>query len=467
MRISIKSKMILSNTVLVLIFILILVFSSTIIFKREFNNYIMENHKEASSKIVNEVLELFIKGEPTYEDFYNIGLKAFDSGIVLMVNKTYEKQLICMSDIFPNDSQNMIQQMEKTMKSVYPYFDGNYQEDIYVLEHEGEVFGYVTIGYYGPIYYSEFDVKFLSLFNKFIYMSGIIFFIIASVSIYFVADKISKPISFVSNKAKEIESGDYSDIIEFNSNTTEIRGLIESVNSLSTNLKNQKKIKKQMLQNYTHEVRTPLTVIRTTLEGMQDGVFEVTSERLQSIYNEIERIIGLIENVDALVETSNLNIKLNKKSFDIKIIVEKILKSFESMFENKKIIYKLELDKSEDYIFYGDEEKINSVIFNLISNACKYTDINGKVKINLTKKEDNFVIKVIDNGIGVEAVEKDLIFEHLYRIEKSRVKEVDGYGIGLSICKNIVIAHKGTIVVNSEVGAGSEFIVTLPITKNL
>ncbi len=463
---SLKYKMIFNHTVLLLFFIIVLIFMSNLIFKKEFNNYIIKNHNEASKKIVEEVLVLYQRdGEPTYDELFNIGIKALDNGMVLMVNETYNKQLICMSDIFPTDSLNMLEQMEKTMKSIYPHHKGEYREDIYNLSDGRNTYGYVTLGYYGPVYYSEFDATFLKSFNRAIYFIGIVFFLVTSIFIYFIADKISRPISFVSQKAREIEQGNYNDSIDINSTTLEINNLINSVNSLSKNLNNQQKIKKQMAQNYTHEIRTPLTSVMTTLEGMQEGVFKVTSQRIDTLYSEIQRIISLIENVDKLVETSSNDYILEKTNFDLKDNIDKILNSFEAMFQNKNISSSFNFDKSSNYNIYADEEKINSVIYNLVSNACKYSDVDGKVIVNLSKTKDNYIIKVIDNGIGIENNEKDLIFEHLYRVDKSRVKETEGYGIGLSICKNIINAHKGTIEVNSNVNVGSEFIVNLPIRR--
>ncbi len=468
MKMSLKYNMILSHTILILAFVLTIVFASDYIFKKEFNEYVIENHNEVSQKLVNETLELFIENpEPSYDDLYKIGLQAFDNGIVYMVNITYDNQIICMSDILHTDSVDMLSQMEKTMQSVYPHFDGDYQEDKYILENNGVTYGYVTLGYYGPIYYSEFDVRFIKAFNKTITLLGIIFFVISFVFVYFISNKIAKPITFASKKAKEIEAGNYDEVIEIKSNIFEINGLVHSVNSLSKNLNSQKQIKKQMAQNYTHEIRTPLTSVMTTIEGMKDGYFEITPERLDTMYSEIERIINLVENVDALVETSDKNNELKLSEFSLKDNIKSTLDIFESQFISKNISVKFDYDKKNEFNILADEEKINSVIYNLVSNSCKYTDKSGKIEVSLNLKKDFYYIKVKDNGIGIDESEKDLIFEHLYRADKSRVREISGKGIGLSICKNIILAHNGSITVNSAIDEGSEFIVKLPKLYNI
>ncbi len=455
--------MIINHTILIFAFVLIIVLTSNYLFKRQFNKYVTENHREVSQKIVNDTLNLF-KNEnpPKYEDLYKIGSQALDKGIVYMVNIDYENQLICMSTILPGDSVDMLTQMEKTMHSVYPHFEGQYQEDKYILEENGVTYGYVTIGYYGPIYYSEFDAAFIKAFNRTIIILGVLFFGFTTIFIYFIADKITKPITFISKKAKEIEQGNYSEIIDIKPNTIEINDLLKSVNSLSKNLNNQQEIKKQMAQNYTHEIRTPLTSIMTTIEGMKDGYFEITSERLDTIYAEISRIINLVENVDMLVETSDGQNMLNTSQFSLKDNINNILSSFESQFVSKNISARFNYCEKEAYKIVADEEKINSVIYNLISNSCKYTDEHGKIDVIIDSDKVNYTIRVIDTGIGISEKDKELIFEHLYRADKSRVREVSGKGIGLAICKNIILAHGGTIKVNSELNSGSEFIVKLP-----
>ncbi len=461
-KIKLIYKLIIVYVLLIFFFICSLAFFQGYVFKNEFNKYILENHKEESEKIVNDVLELYKDGsEPTYDELYKIGLDALDSGLILMVNESYDKQLICISDVIPSDSTSMIDRMEQTMNSVYPHFKGEYKEDMYPLDDGTNVYGYVTLGYYGPIYYSEFDVLFLKALNKSMFIISFLFFIISGFVIYFFAKRISKPITLVSKRTKEIEKGNYKINIDVDSNTIEINNLVKSINGLAKNLDNQQKVKVQMAQNYTHEIRTPITCVMTTLEGMIDGVFEVNNEKLESIYSDLERVSKMVTEVDKLIYTSSLEIKVNKEKADIVDIVNKSVESFSTLFENKNIKLETLFSISEKNIFV-DAEQIKCVIINLISNAFKYTDKNGEVLVSVKENEDNVYISVKDDGIGIEKEEIENIFENLYRVEKSRVKDVDGFGIGLSISKNIVEAHSGKIYVRSEINVGSEFIVVLP-----
>ncbi len=461
-----KHKLIFVYTTLILILITTLALTSSKVFMDNFNEYVASNREKEAENIVNQVLELFKSGsEPTYEELYAIGVNALDNGLIFMVNTDYENQLICMSDIFPNESNLMLAKMESTLESVYPHLQGEYQEDKFVLEDNGTTYGYVTLGYYGPIYYTEFEAMFLKAVKHSIYATGFAFFIVSGIIVYVLARKISEPISRVSEMATEIGNGNYKANIDFKSSTVEIQNLIDSINSLAHNLEINQQAKKQMSINYTHELRTPLTCVLTTIEGMQDKVFDITDERLDSLHQEVTRITKMINDVDNLIETSSSEIALTKNDFILEELIENTISNFENSYANKNISLNFKKLFNTDSNYLADEEKIKSVVINLISNALKYTNENGEVNVTLDKQDSNYIIKVKDNGIGISKEDKDLIFENLYRADQSRVKEVEGFGVGLTITKNIVVAHNGSIDVNSKIGEGSEFIVKLPLGR--
>ncbi len=465
-KIKLKHRLLIVYTLFILVLISALIYMTSEIFKTNFENYVSQKHELFANDVVDEVLYLYeTKGQPTYDDLYKIGLKSFNEGMIFMLNESVDQSLICMSDIFPTDSDDMIRNMERSMKSIYPHSTGEYIEDIYIVENGDETFGYVTLGYYGPMYYTEFDLFFLGAVKQSIYVVGFIFFISSSFILYILVERMTKPINLASDKAEEISKGNFSDLIENDSNTIELYNLVSSINSLSKKLGEQHKIKKQLAENYAHEIRTPLMCAMTTIEGIQDGVFGVTDERLEVLYKDIERIQSLICNLDKLVETSNQMIVLNKTEFDLNELMESIILSFKDMFINKNI--EISFEKCYDSIVVADKEQIFSLLTNFISNAYKYTNNNGKVDVKIVSNKNSLNIHIKDNGIGIEENELELIFEHLYRIDKSRVKTVDGFGIGLALCKNIVLAHKGKIEVISKINVGSEFIITLPKNRRI
>ncbi len=460
-HLKLKTELLVIYTIFIFIFITLILYIASNIFMNNFSHYIKEKHDKFASEIVKDVLYLYTeKGSPSYNDLYKIGMRALDEGMIFMFNDNVDNSLICISEEFPTHSDNMINSMANTMKSLYPHIQGKYQEDIFIVQDDNDIYGYVTLGYYGPMYYTEFDILFLQTVRKAIYTAGILFFSISSIIIYLLIDRITKPINLASKKAVEISCGDYNGEISDTSNIIEIKHLVSSINLLSKKLDEQQKVKKQLAQNYAHEIRTPLTCVLTTIEGMQDGIFEPSEERLQVLYNDISRIHSLINNVDKLVETSTNIITLNKSKVELTNIINSILQSYEDMFKNKNI--KVTFDTNKKIELLADKEHIQSLFTNFISNAYKYTDENGEIYINIEEYKNDVHISIRDTGIGIEEDELQLIFEHLYRVEQSRVKIIDGFGIGLSLCKNIVKMHNGKIEVNSKIGEGSEFIITLP-----
>ena len=150
---------------------------------------------------------------------------------------------------------------------------------------------------------------------------------------------------------------------------------------------------------------------------------------------------------------------LNKTEFDVSELIQNLLKNFETDFANKGI--KISLQGQIEKIT-ADKDKISQVLINLVSNAFKYTPQGGTVEVKTTGSSNETEIRIRDTGMGIPHEDLPHIFERFYRADKSRNRMTGGSGIGLAIVKSIVDAHKGNIMVQSEINKGSEFIVTLP-----
>lgn len=353
----------------------------------------------------------------------------------------------------------MINAMEETMKDRYPGFNGEYIEKQYELESDGVTYGQVTLGYYGPYYFLDEDIQFMDVLNNMFVASAFVFLLLAIVVGYLIANRFSKPIQEVTKKTREIEKGNCNCRIDITSSTTEIHGLINSVNTLASTLSAQQDLKKRMANNYAHEFRTPLTAIQSTIEGLIDGVFEPTPERLENIRQEILRLSRMINQIDTLVELEDKDAVLNKTKFDVSKVVEQVVSTFEVQCKEKKIAVSLDLVPCE---LLADYDQLSSVVFNLMSNAVKYTDMKGGIKLIVKDHKDTCELQVVDTGIGIAEEDIPLVFEHLYRTDVSRSRETGGSGIGLSVVKSIVLNHDGEITVESAVGEGTTFKIVLP-----
>lgn len=273
------------------------------------------------------------------------------------------------------------------------------------------------------------------------------------------ANKISGPLKILTDKTQDIANGNYSEKINLRTNTVEVDTLINSVNNLAATLEGQRQVKRRMANDYAHEFRTPLAAIQSNLEGIIDGVFEPSIERLEDIREEILRLSRMVSQIDNLVALENDGIDLNMQSFDLKALLTQTISTFEAAIFDKKINLKLDMTRCE---ITADKDKISSVIINLISNAIKYTDIGGNIVVSLVDNKSHVAVIFADSGVGIAKKDLPHIFEHLYRTDTSRTRNTGGSGIGLSVTKAIVAAHSGTIDVKSEVDNGSVFTVVLP-----
>ena len=294
--------------------------------------------------------------------------------------------------------------------------------------------------------------------NLIIGISLLMIIVVIAVSV-FLSQKISKPIIVVSKMTDFIKMGGYDQKLEYESSIVEIDNLINSINELSRELYKMENMRKNLTSDISHELRTPLTNIQTHLEAMIDGIWEPSKERLNSVNEEVIRLSHLVNQLKNLAKFDSYEDKLNLKNENLTQLIKNIIYNNESYALDKNIRIKYEL---EDVNANIDKEKISQVIINLISNAIRYTNLNGEILIKLYKKSDFIKIIVKDNGIGIPEESLDYIFERFYRVDKSRCRNTGGTGVGLTICKSIVDLHKGKIEVKSKLNEGSEFIITLP-----
>jgi signal transduction histidine kinase len=225
-------------------------------------------------------------------------------------------------------------------------------------------------------------------------------------------------------------------------------------------LEQQERLRKRLTGDVAHELRTPLATLQSHLEAMVDGVWEPDKNRLISCLDETVRLSKLTFDLERLARYDSENMQLNKEKFDLTQLIRQTVLNFESSFmaNGAKLQY-----LTESLEITADEDKISQVLVNLLANAQKFTGKGGEASISLTKKGDMAEILVSDTGQGIAKKDLPYIFERFYRADPSRSRITGGSGIGLTIVKAIVLAHKGTISVTSEQGKGTVFTVLLPI----
>lgn len=222
-------------------------------------------------------------------------------------------------------------------------------------------------------------------------------------------------------------------------------------------LKELNNLKSRLYTNITHEFRTPLTVIM----GMTENI-EGHDEQKELIQRNSNNLLRLINQILDLSKAESGNLKANLVQGEIIHFLQYLTESFQSMANAKDI--QLTFYSEEKEIIMGfDEQKIQHIIYNLLSNAIKYTPEKGKVVFHVKKENDRLCIKVKDNGKGISDKDQPFIFERFYKVDQPNSVKTDGVGIGLALTKELVEFLNGEILLKSELGEGSEFIIFLPI----
>ena len=315
-----------------------------------------------------------------------------------------------------------------------------------------QLVGYTEIMYYTPYYMNENAFQFLDSLNMILVATGIVSIIAAVITGMVFAGRITAPIHRVIERTKKIAEGDFTLPNESNVNSEELYELSRAVTAMSENLDRQEKLRQRLTGNVAHELRTPLTNIASHLEMMCEGIWQPTPERLESCYEEIQRISGLVDDMEKLHRIDAEQLILKKTVFDIKLLIENTVSLFENETSAKGLIVQVECG---DISVHADRDRIAQVVTNLLSNAVKYTENDGHIRIIAENADTIFRFTVNDTGRGISPEDLPQICERFYRADKSRNRSTGGSGVGLAVVKAIVDAHGGNISAKSEYRKGS------------
>ncbi len=228
-------------------------------------------------------------------------------------------------------------------------------------------------------------------------------------------------------------------------------------------------MRKEFVANVSHELKTPLTSIKSYTETLLDGALEnreITEQFLKVVDSEADRMTRLVRDLLQLSSLDYKQVKWNKKDHDLVTIVKNSVMKVEMTAKSKN--QTLEYISQEESMWgCFDSDRVEQVILNVVSNAIKYTPEAGRIKVFLERENDRGIIKVIDNGMGIPKEDIPRLFERFYRVDKARSREMGGTGLGLSIAKQIVEAHDGDIRIDSVYGDGTEVIIQLPLEEKV
>ena len=303
------------------------------------------------------------------------------------------------------------------------------------------------------------------IFNRFYMLLLVVFLVMSLILSFGFAEFIAKPITKISNAAKEVSKGNYDVVLPETGRKDEMSMLVEDFNNMTKELTKVDALRKDLLANVSHELKTPLTMIRGYAETIRDLTGnnpEKREKQLDIIIDESERLSDLIGSVLDLSRLQAGQTEFSTESFNLSEMIENALKKYDIFKEQG---YEFDVNIEKDIYTKGDSLRLEQVVCNFIDNAVNHSDLSKPIKVVLENKECAY-FSVTNYGDVIEEQNIKHIWDRYYRIDKSGKRRVTGTGIGLSIVKEILNAHKFSFGVKSESEAGTTFWVKFPLSKD-
>lgn len=281
------------------------------------------------------------------------------------------------------------------------------------------------------------------------------------------ARRIVRPVRQIMEASRDIAQGNYGRAVPLPvrplADLDEIGQLAHSFNQMAGQLAESDALRRQLIGDVSHELSTPLTVIRGSMEGLIDGVLPPDEVTFQQIQQEAARLQRLVADLQELSRVEAGAYDLQRQPLDMGALVQDVTQRLRRQFDDKGVNLRVQRP-SGLLLIEADSDRIAQVLINLIGNALQYTPSGGEVVVTAVRQHNAVLITVNDTGEGIPAEHLPHLFTRFYRVDKSRARASGGSGIGLTIARHLVEAHGGRIWAESEgLGCGSQFSVLLPI----
>ena len=284
---------------------------------------------------------------------------------------------------------------------------------------------------------------------------------------YFLIGHYTKPVQQLSAHMKEISPNTLSDSIEIEGGGEEIQELVKSFNQMTEQLDEAFAMQRRFSASAAHELRTPITVLRTKLDVFKKKKREQHEydELVDTMETYIDRLSSIITDLLEFAETSELG-EVEDVSLDS--VITTVVDDLESVAQNNMVNMQIDVQpkvqsEAQNFIVKGNTNLLYRALYNLVENAIRYNNEEGSVNITLETRGQEGVIIIADTGVGIAPEQRELVFEPFYRVNKSRSREFGGAGIGLSLVKTILKRHGAFITVSENNPQGSVFIIRIPL----
>ena len=335
-----------------------------------------------------------------------------------------------------------------------------------VVDADGVVVGTVRLWAFGSeALLTKSDAAFRTNSYRAIRWAAAVAIALACLIGMIVSRALTKPIKRITSTAAQIRNGDLTARTGLTGGD-EIGRLGETFDEMATSLERDIKLEHRLTSDVAHELRTPLMAMQATVEAMQDGVLPADDEHFETLANEVRRLSKLVDAMLHLSRIENGTNQLSTERTDLVYMVSSLVSTQHQLFHEKGLHLRFS-DETLDGVLYADinPDMISEAVVNLLSNAMRYTKPDGWVVVTVAQERQEAIISVADTGIGIAKEDIPRTFSRFWRSDASREMESGGLGVGLSLTKEIIDRHNGTIAVESELGKGTTFTLRIPLNR--
>ena len=339
----------------------------------------------------------------------------------------------------------------------YNLINERYQNEtlIYALKLDTDLYAFINASL------EPLDSTITILSNQFI-ITTIVVLILSLIIGYLISKKLSKPITQISNEARKLADGNFNANFKTDINIYEINELADSLNYAKDELSKTETLKRDLMANVSHDLKTPLTMIKAYAEMVRDITYnnkEKREENLNTIIDETDRLTLLVNDILDLSATESGNTTLKLEEVDLIELINQVIQRFKILSEKEK--YQFIFTHPNSTIIKADYKRIYQVVYNLINNAINYTGEDKKIYINIEENKYKYIVQIKDTGKGIKKEELKHIWDKYYHSDKKHKRNSYGTGLGLSIVKNILQMHNYKYgVISSD--KGSTFYFEIP-----
>jgi len=301
--------------------------------------------------------------------------------------------------------------------------------------------------------------------GRFFLWGGLLAVAIAMLFTFILSRHILAPVKALAGVSRKFGKGDFSHRVDFK-DKGEMGELGRSFNAMADDLERNERLRRNMVADVAHELRTPLSNLRGYLEAISDGLVKPDEATVHFLNEEVSSLSRLVDDLQELSLADAGELRMVFQPEDISRLIRETVTALQAEAAAKNLTMSASLPAALPEVNI-DSHRIKQVLYNLLDNAVAHTGPEGRITVTAWQEEDRVYVSVADTGEGIPAEDLPLIFERFYRVDKSRTRSTGGTGLGLTISRRLVEAHGGSIDVRSKPGQGATFTFSVPVLKNI